>query len=240
MTTDLVHIRRGTSTQVSLYDLQDRLDARAEIAETRTTTSTRKARVEQAQRVFAIDPTQTMVELEDAAAELAVTFDPSITLAEVPLSKAQIRKLSDEFIALERLKTQIEAMQGRYRELIYAHLDETVARVPGRPASQVPGKVEAEGDGPRIIFERRGGNRKDPDLDAEGLRSVLPADVVAKVYKTLHHAAVAAYDEPIFDEGAFGELVNDGTIDLDVVAPFLTPGEWRTPSFYKTLVDGAK
>jgi len=238
--TDLVHIKKGSLTSVSLLDIQDRLDARAQIAETRTTTSTRKARVEQAQRVFATDPTETMVQIEDAAASLAIKFDPSITLESVPLSKAQINKLSDEFVELERLRVEIEAMQGRYRQLIFAHLDETVARVPGRPVSQIPGKVEADGPGEHYIFERRGGNRDNPDLNVEALRSVLPPEVVAVVYKTLHHPAVPAYDEQIFDEGAFGELVDAGVIDLDVVAPHLTPGKWRTPAFYKTPVRGDK
>lgn len=238
--TDLVHIKKGSSTQVSLLDIQDRLDARAQIAETRTTTSTRRARVEQAQRVFAVDPTTTMVEIEDAAADLAMTFDSSITLESVPLSKAQINKLSDEFLALERLRVQIEAMQGRYRDLIYAHLDETVTPIPGRPVSQTPGRVEADGPGDHMIFERRGGNRADPDLNAEGLRNALPAEVVPLVYKVLHHDPVPAWDEQIFDEGAFGELVSTGVIDLDVVAPFLTPGKYRTPAFYKTRVDGSK
>ena len=98
--------------------------------------------------------------------------------------------------------------------------------------------MAAQGPGPHYVFERRGGNRANPNLDVEGLRSVLPEEIAAQVYKTVHHDAVAAWDEPVFDETEFGRLVDEGKIDLDVVAEYLTAGAWRTPSFYKTLVDG--
>lgn len=237
--TDLVPIRKGQSTQVSLADLAERL-ARKQIAEGRTTVSTRKARVAEAKKSFEVDPLDTLVEIQGRAKELADVFDASITEETLPLSQVQINTLSHEFYQLEQLRVQIEALEGRYRVLIYGHLDETGSKIPGRPASQVPGKVAAEGPGPHYVFERRGGNRKDPDLDAEGLRSVLPADLVAQVYKSVHHDAVDAWDEAVFDVERFGELVEKGKIDLDVLADYLTPGAYRTPSFYKTLVDGEK
>jgi hypothetical protein len=241
--TDLVQIRRSSSTQVSLADLQDRLDARQQVAETRPpATSTKKARIEEAQRAFDLDPLETMVQIQDIASDLADVFDGEITLGSIPLSQAQKNKLSAEWLRVERLQAQLSALETRYRSLVFAHLDETGPKIPGRPAAQVPGKVEAQGPGPHYIFERRGGNRKDPDLDAVGLRDVLPDDIAAQVYLTVHHEAVyaPAYDEEVFDEGTFGRLVDEGKIDLDVVAPFLTPGPWRTPAFYKTLVDGEK
>lgn len=237
--TDLVPIRKGKSTQVSLVDIQDRLDARKQIAETRGTISTRKAMVERAKQELAVDPLGSMVEIQDAAKDLADTFDPSITVDEAPFSKEQIQKISDEFVALERLRVQIEALtESRYRQLVFAHLDETVKPVPGRPVPQIPGKMAAEGPGPHYIFERRGGNRANPDLNVETLHDDLPAEVAAQVYVTIHHPPVPAWDEKVFDEGKFGELVDAGIIDLDVVAPHLTPGDWRTPSFYKTRVEG--
>lgn len=237
--TDLVPIRKGKSTQVSLVDLADRV-ARQEIAETRTSVSTRKARGEAAKKQFKLDPLETLVEIQGRARALADAFDATITEATLPLSQAQINTLSYEFYQLEQLKLKMDALEGRYRTLIYGHLDETLPKVTGRPAAQVPGKVEAEGPGPHYVFERRGGNRANPDLDAEGLRDALPANLVGQVYKTVHHDAVPAWDEPVFDETTFLALVDDGKIDLDVVAEYLTPGEYRTPSFYKTLVDGEK
>lgn len=236
--TELVPIRRGSKSQVSLLDIQDRLDARRQVAEVRSPTSTRKSRVEEAKRAFEIDSTATLVEIQDQARALADAFDPSITQESVPLSQAQINKLSEEFDLLEKLRIQIAALEGRYRSLIFAHLDETGPRIPGRPAGQVPGKVEAAGPGRHYVFERRGGNRSDPDLDAEGLRAELPAEIAARVFVTIHHPAVEAWDEQVFDEGAFGELVDNGAIDLDVVAKHLTPGPWRTPQFFKTLMNG--
>jgi len=240
MTTDLVKVRKGGATQVSLADLQTRLDARNEVAETRTTTSTRKARVADAKKGFAVDPLETLVEIQARAQALVDTFDATITEDTVPLSQAQINRLSSEFLQLDKLKVQIEALEARYKTLTFGHLDETGPKIPGRPASQVPGKMAAEGPGPYYIFERRGGNRNDPDLDVVSMREVLPAEVVAEIYLTVSHPAVAAWDEDVFDEGRFAELVDEGKIDLDVVAPFLTAGKWRTPSFYKTLVDGEK
>ncbi len=237
---DLVSIRKGGSTQVSLADLQDRLDARQQVAETRTTTSTRKARVADAKKGFAVDPLETLVEIQSISKALVDIFDASITEATVPLSQAQINTLSDEFLQLDRLKVRIEALEARYRALTFGHLDETGPKVPGRPASQVPGKMAAEGPGPHYIFERRGGNRNDPDLDVVGMREVLSPEIVSEVYLTVTHPAIEAWEENVFDEGRFGELVDQGKIDLDVVAPFLAAGKWRTPAFYKTLVDGEK
>lgn len=238
--TDLVPIRKGKATQISLADLQDRLDARQQVAETRTTTSTRKSRVARAKESFSADPLETLVEIQVRAKSLADVFDASITEEAVPLSQEQINALSREYHELDKLKVQIEALEARYRPLIFGHLDETGPKIPGRPPSQVPGKVEAEGPGPHYVFERRGGNRENPDLDTVGLRDVLPAEVAAQVYVTVHHPMVPAWDEEVFDEGRFGELVDEGKIDLDVVADYLTPGKWRTPSFYKILVDGEK
>jgi hypothetical protein len=236
-TTALVPIRKSGATQVSLVDLAEQV-ARRQIEETRTVTSTRKARVEEARRNFEIDPLDTIADIQLYANALAREFDASISERSLPLSKEQINTLSDEFLQLERLRIQIEALTSRYKTLVYGHLDQTGPKIDGRPASQVPGKVEAEGPGPHYIFERRGGNRDFPDLDAEGLRGALPAELVAQLYKTVHHDATAAWDEPVFDEIRFAELVDLGEIDLDVVADYLTPGKWRTPSFYKTLVDG--
>ncbi len=141
---------------------------------------------------------------------------------------------------MERLKIELAALEGRYRSLVFAHLDETGPKIPGRPAAQVPGKVEAKGDGSRYVFERRGGNRSNPDLNTESLREVLPQELAAQLYKTVQHPAVPAWEEKVFDMDCFGKLVDDGKIDLDVVADHLTPGKWNTPSFYKTLVDGDK
>jgi len=238
--TDLVPIRKGKSTQVSLADLQDRLDARNQIAEARTSSSTRKARVEEAKRAFKLDPLKTMVQIQDLACGLADVFDAEVSLDSVPLSRSDIEKLSNEYFHLDRLKSQIEALETRYRALIFAHLDEVGLKVPGRPPAQVPGKVEAEGPGPHYIFERRGGNRANPDLNTDSLRGALPPEIATQVYLTMHHAAVDAWDEQVFDEGRFGELVDAGLIDLDVVAEHLTPGPWRTPSFYKIFVDGGE
>lgn len=235
---ELVSIRKGKSNQVSLAELQNRLDARAQVADDRSVVSTRKARIEEAKRVFEIDPEATLNQIMLRARTLSDAFDKTIDLNSVPLSQKQINRLSDEFFELEDLKAQVAALETRYRALVYAHLDETVAKVPGRPAAQVPGKVEATGPGDRYIFERRGGNREDPDLDVVSLKDELPDEVVAQIYVTVHHEAVPAHDEQIFDAGRFGELVNDGVIDLDVVAKHLTAGKWRTPSFYKTLVSG--
>lgn len=236
--TELVSIRKGKSTQVSLSDIQERLDARSQAAETSSVVSTKKARAEKAKREFEVDPEATLEEIQRRARSLAIAFDRTIDLGSVPLSQKQINRLSDEYIELEALQAQVAALETRYRSLVYAHLDETVPKVPGRPAAQVPGKVEASGPGPHIVFERRGGNRENPDLDAIGLRDELPAEVVAQVYVTVHREAVPAHDEQVFDEGRFGELVNEGVIDLDVVAKHLTAGKWRTPSLYKTLVTG--
>lgn len=235
---ELVSIRKGKSNQVSLAELQNRLDARAQVADDRSVVSTRKARIEEAKRVFEIDPEATLNQIMLRARTLSDAFDKTIDLNSVPLSQKQINRLSDEFFELEDLKAQVAALETRYRALVYAHLDETVSKVPGRPAAQVPGKVEATGPGDRYIFERRGGNREDPDLDVVSLKDELPDEVVAQIYVTVHHEAVPAHDEQIFDAGRFGELVNDGVIDLDVVAKHLTAGKWRTPSFYKTLVSG--
>ena len=235
---ELVSIRRGKSTQVSLADIQERLDARAQVAETRSVVSTKKARLEEAKRVFEIDPEATLNQIMLRAQTLSDAFDRTIDLNSVPLSQKQINRLSDEFFELEDLKAQVAALETRYRALVYAHLDETLPKIPGRPAAQVPGKVEATGPGDHFVFERRGGNRENPDLDVVGMRDELPDEVVSQIYVTVHHEAVPAYDEHVFDEGRFGELVSDGTIDLDVVAKHLTVGKWRTPSFYKTLVSG--
>lgn len=236
--TDLVPTRKGKPTQVSLADLQDKLDARRQISETRSGTSTRKARVEDAKRVFDVDPLKTLEEIERRATLLSEVFDRTINQDAVPLNQRQVNRLSYELYQLEKLKVEIEALETRYKSLVYAHLDSTVKKVPGRPLSQTPGKVVAEGPGPHYILERRGGNRGNPSLNTESLREVLPADVAVQIYKTVHHDAVPARDEEVFDEGRFAELVELGVIDLDVVQEHLIPGEWRTPSFYKTLVEG--
>jgi hypothetical protein len=238
--TDLVPIRKGHSTQISLVRLQDLLDAREQVDDTKTTLSTKKARAAAAKKSFELDPLKTMVTIQDLAGDLADIFDGEISLESVPLSQDDVDKLSNEFMHLERLQAQIAALETRYRTLIYAHLDQTSPKIVGRPAAQVPGKVEASGPGPHIVFERRGGNRSNPDLDTEGLREVLPGHLADMIYKSVHHPAMEAYDEPVFDEAEFGRLVDAGLIDLDVVAEFLTPGAWRTPAFYKTLVDGEK
>jgi hypothetical protein len=235
---ELVSIRKGKSNQVSLAELQNILDARAQVADDRSVVSTRKARVEEAKRVFEIDPEATLNQIMLRAQTLSDAFDKSIDLEAVPLSQKQINRLSDEFFELEALQAQVAALETRYRALVFAHLDETAPKVPGRPAAQVPGKVGAKGPGDHYIFERRGGNREDPDLDVVGLKDELPAEVVSQIYVTVHHEAVEAHDEQIFDAGRFGELVNEGVIDLDVVAKYLTAGKWRTPSFNKTLVSG--
>lgn len=240
MSSDLVPIRKSGATQVNLLDLQEKVALR-QIAETRTSVSSRKGRVEEAKRVFALDPTVTMVEIQDRAKALADTVDPTITVETLPLTQEQINRLSDEFFQLEKLKVQIEALAERYRPIIFGHLDMTVARVPGRPASQTPGVVEATGPGPHYKFERRGGGREAPDLDTEGMRKALERlspELVAEVYQTVHHDAVAAWDEDVFNVARFDELAEQGLIDLDVVAKHLTPGKFRTPSFNKTLVDG--
>lgn len=237
MTGALVPIRKGGATQVSLLDLAERV-ARRQIEETRTVTSTRKARVEEAKKNFEINPLNTIADIKFYADALAREFDSSITEKSIPLDQKQINTLSDEFLQLERIRIQIEALSDRYKALVFAHLDRTLPKVEGRPASHVPGKVEAEGPGPHYVFERRGGKREDPDVDVDGLCRELPPELVAQIRKTVHHDAVAAWDEPVFDEARFDELVEEGAIDLDVVAKYLTPGKRRTPTFYKTLVDG--
>lgn len=237
--TALVSIPKDKPTKVSLLDLAERV-ARQQIAETRTVTSSRKARVAAAKEDFKVDPLATLGEIQRRAQALAEVFDATIIEDTLPLSQAQINTLSNEYLELDKLRVQIEALEDRYRSLIYGHLDEVVKKVAGRPASQTPGKVEAEGPGPRYFFERRGGGRANPELDAEGLRRALPPELVVEVYKTVHHDAKDAWDEEVFDEGRFEELVKSGQISLDLVANYLTPGEWRTPSFYKTLVDGDK
>ncbi|HEY6021190.1 MAG TPA: hypothetical protein VIY48_15180 [Candidatus Paceibacterota bacterium] len=236
--TEMIPVRPGKPNQrVSLAELQERLDARREIAESRTPTSTRKARVESAKQVFLADPETTVAQIQARARALSKTFDPRINLSSIPLSQDQKNQLSDEYYQLERLKVEIEALETRYKTLVFAHLDETVTRVPGRPASQTPGKVEAEGPGPHYIFERRGGNRANPSMDTEGLRKALPTHLAEMIYKTVHHPSVEAWDEEnVFDEAEFGRLVDAGLIDLDVVAEYLTPGPWRTPALYKTLM----
>src|SRR5689334_21372572 len=100
--TDLVHIPAGTSRQVSLADLQDRLDARKQVEETRSPTSTRKARVAEAKRDFSVNPIVVLDEMRDLARRLFDVFDPKITEESVPLTQAQINKLSEEFLHLER------------------------------------------------------------------------------------------------------------------------------------------
>lgn len=185
-----------------------------------------------------LDALGVLVEIQNLAQSLADLFDAEIAVDGVPLSQDQINTLSDEYLRFDKLKVELEALEGRYRSLIFAHLDETGPKIPGRPASQVPGKVEASGPGPRYVFERRGGNRANPELDTDALREALPEELAAQVYVTVHHDPVPAWDEEVFDEGRFCELVDAGRIDLDVVAEHLTPGAWRTPSFYKTLVEG--
>lgn len=237
--TDLVPIRKSKANQVSLADLQTILDHRAAVEETtRSPVSTKKARVEEAKRAFSVDPISTLEAIVDRAEDLADLFDEQISLDNIPLTQEQINTLSDEFYQLEQLQTHIAALESRYRELIFAHLDKTGPKIPGRPPAQVPGKVEAEGPGPHYIFERRGGNRKDPDLNAAELLKVLPPHVAAKLLVTVHHKAVEAWDETVFDEAEFVRLVDAGIIDLDLVAKYLKAGEWRTPSLYKTLVEG--
>lgn len=239
--TDLVPVRKGKSAQVTLAELQNRLDARREVEETRATTlSTKKARIEAAKKAFELDPLKTVVTIQDLAGDLADIFDGEISLDTIPLSQSDVDKLSNEFYHLERLQAQISALETRYRALIFAHLDETGPKIAGRPAAQVPGKVEATGPGPHYVFERRGGNRADPDLNVVTLREALPKDIADQIFLTIHHPATAAWDEDVFDQETFGRLVDEGKIDLDVVADHLTPGDWRKPSFYKTLVDGEK
>lgn len=237
MTTALVPIRKSGATQVSLMDLAEQV-ARKQIADIRVTVSSRKARVSDAKKKFAADPLETLSEIQDRARALFDVFDASIIEETLPLNQAQINTLSAEFFELEQLRIKIEALADRYKTLVYGHLDQTGPKVEGRPASQVPGKVEAEGPEPHYIFERRGGNRDNPDLDAAGMREALPAHLAEMIYKTVHHPAVEEWDEDVFDQDEFVRLVDAGLIDLDVVARFLTPGKWRTPSFYKTLVDG--
>lgn len=239
--TELVPLRKGKPIiKVSLDDIQDRLDARQpeEVVEAPLVVSSKKSRVAAAKRSLQADPLATVVRIQNRAADLSSAFDQRITLDQVPLSREQIERLSAEYLEFERLKVEIEALDTRYRELIFAHLDETVDRIPGRPISQTPGRVEADIRGPHHIFERRGGNRANPTLNTDTLRAALPAEVADQIYVTIHHKAVEAYDEEVFDEARFAELVDNGTIDLDIVAEHLLPGEWRTPTFYRTLVDG--
>jgi len=237
--TDLIPIRKGKATQVSLADLQTILDHKKAVEEARSgDVSTRKARVEEAKRVFSIDPIKTLKEMQYWAMALFETFDKDTSLETIPLTQRQINNLSSEFYKLEQLKIQIEALEGRYRELVFSHLDATGPSIPGRPASQVPGKVAAKDPEDHYEFERRGGNRKDPDLNVQGLLSELPAEVASKLLVTVHHKATEAWDETVFDEHEFVKLVDAGVIDLDIVAKHLTPGEWRTPSFHKILVRG--
>lgn len=237
--TDLVPIRGGQAKQVSLADLQNLLDARNEVAETRApSTSTIKGRVQAAKKAFEASPLDTLMGIQNSARGLFDAFDSTIDEGSIPLSESQVKTLSDEYLHLEKLKVEIAALEERYRNLVFAHLDVTGPKIPGRPASQVPGRVEAEGPGPRIIFERRGGNRADPDLNTETLRGVLPPELSAQLYEKVHHDPIPAWDENVFNTARFTELVDKGLIDLDVVAEHLTPGPWRKPSFYKTRVDG--
>lgn len=237
--TELVPVGKSKKNQVSLLDIQDQLDARQEIAQTREGVSTRKARIEGAKRVFAVDPLKTLAEIEAQAQDLTDVFDASIDESSIPLSQDQINSLSEEFLRLERLKVQIAALETRYRSLLFAHLDRTGPKIPGRPPAQVPGKVEAHGPGPHYIFERRGGNREHPDLNLQTLRADLAPEIANQVYVTVHHPATEAWDEEVFDESRFSQLVDEGEIDLDIVAPHLTPGKWRTPSFYPTFIAGS-
>lgn len=237
--TDLVPIRKGTAERVSLADIQNLLDARKKVEETRApSTSTRKGRIEAAKQAFVVSPLETLMGILNSARELFDAFDSTIDKDSIPLNEEQKKTLSDEYLHLEDLKTKIAALEERYRELIFAHLDKTVPKIPGRPASQMPGKVEPSVSGPHYVFERRGGNRANPDLNTESLRRVLPPELAAQLYGKIHHDPVPAWDEPVFDEGRFAELVDAGLIDLDIVAEHLTPGAWRTPSFYKTRVEG--
>lgn len=235
--TDLVPTRKAGKS-ITLADLQNLLDSRADIAKGREVVSTKKARIEQAKENFKIDPEATVDEIHDLFSDFAKIFDPDITLDSVPLNRAQINTLSEEYRRLDQVAARLEALMGRYRATIFAHLDETVDRIPGRPVSQTPGKVEADGPGEHYIFERRGGNRANPDLDTKGLREELPAHIVAQIFATVTRPAVEAYTEEVFDEAKFGELVNSGAIDMDLVAKHLKAGKWREPSFHKTLVEG--
>jgi hypothetical protein len=236
--TDLIPIRKAKATQVSLADLQVILDHKKAAEETRSPASTLKARVEEAKRDFAANPIVVLDEMRDLARRLFDVFDPKINSESVPLTQSQVNSLSREFLYLEKLKVKMEALEARYRDLIFGHLDKTRPQVPGRPASQVPGVVKAEGPEDHYEFERRGGNRKDPDLNVQGLLKELPEDVANKILVTVHHEATEAWDETVFDEHEFIKLVDSGVIDLDTVAKHLTPGEWRTPSFHKILVHG--
>jgi len=237
--TELVPTRKDSADhQITLAEIQDQLDARNQQVETRSSAPSRKSRVAGAKRAFDFDPEKTLDEIKLRANLLAEVFDRGITEAAIPLSQRQINRLSYEFYQLDKLKIELEALETRYRALVYAHLDNTVERIPGRPASQTPGKVAAEGPGPHHVFERRGGGRSSPTLDLDSLREALPQNIVAELYKTVHYEAVPARDEERFDQSRSLELVDAGVIDLDVVAEHLIPGEWRTPSFYKTLVDG--
>lgn len=237
--TSLVPVHKDGSTQISLTDLQDKLDARAELAAEGTgAVSTRKSRVAKAKQDFQADPVRTVLNIEVMASDFVDAYDDTITVDSVPLAQDQINQISNEWMRLDRLKTEIEALETRYRELIFAHLDETGPKIPGRPASHTPGQVAAEGPGPHIIFARRGGNRANPELDAEGLKAVLPDEIAAQLFVTVHHDPVPAWDEKVFNEERLNELVASGQIDLDTLAPFLKPGARRTPTFNKTLVDG--
>lgn len=238
MTTDLVPVRKGTATQISLASLQSLLDSRKVVEESHTVTSTQKSRIASAKKGFEESPLETLLRLQESARALADTFDATVTTATVPLSREQIKQVSDEYLILEQIKIMVTALEPRYRELVFAHLDETVTRVPGRPVSQTPGKIEAETTGDHYIFERRGGNRGNAVLDTDGLRAELPAEVAAQVFKTVTHAPVPAWTEEVFDQGALEELANRGLVDLDVVAKHMTAGKWNTPTFNKTLVKG--
>lgn len=238
--TDLVVTGKNSKGQVTLSALQDLLDAREEAAEARGVVSTKKAQVEQAKREFALDPLATVEDMHALVTKLCSIFGDEIDRDSVPLRQIEIDTLSEEFKLVEEIKAKLEALEGRYKELIFAHLDETGPRIPGRPACQVPGKVEASGPDDHYVFERRGGNRADPDLNTDGLREVLPAHLNAKIFATVVHPAVEAYEEEVFDEVEFGKLVEAGQIDLDTVAKYLTPGPWRKPSFWKTRVGRKK
>lgn len=239
--TDLVNFSENQKpSQLSLAEIQSRLDARQiETPEGRpVVASTKKAMAEKAKADFESNPIVVLDEIRHLASALFNVFDPKITVETVPLTANQVVRLSGEFYKLEQLKTKIAAIEPRYRELIFAHLNKTLPKVPGRPAAQVPGKVEAEDPEPHYVFERRGGNRGNPDLDVKSLCEELPDDLVAQIFSTVHHEPVAAWDEEVFDEARFGYLVESGAIPLDLVAKHLKPGAWRTPTFYTTLVEG--
>lgn len=131
-----------------------------------------------------------------------------------------LRELLDQ----KDVKRLLDVRYDMLRSAFFAHITEANKAKGVHNPEHTPGEIEVPALGKRVV--REGGKVK-ASLDLPKLQAAL-GKKWAKVTETVHHEAVAAYTEQVFDEDKMLELATSDPKVMEIMSKCIKPAGYGT------------